>query len=260
MVRNLFGILLALVGAAAAAFGPMRLWYGDRLGRSFRVEDIFTATGITDIQAGLYTGLFMPMLVAGGLTLIGSLFRSRFVVGLASGVVLGVTSLWMIRQGQDSGSLTAGGDGLGEGVGYSAGGGLLLLIGALVMRGRHVRARRDAQARVDDGDRYGYGDGQAPAEPQAPPQSYGSFGTTHGPHGAYLAGEGYRSPPPRYNDYEDYEDDSTPPEEWDPWNAGRSQPGATPGQPQQGPQQQPPPRPDTQRIPRRPDHRRRGYY
>jgi hypothetical protein len=258
MVRNLFGILLALVGAAAAAFGPMRLWYDDRLGRSFRVEDIFTATGITDIQAGLYTGLFTPMLVAGGLTLIGSLLRSRVVVGLASAVVLGVTSLWMIRQGQDSGSLTAGGDGLGEGVGYSVGGGLLILIGALVMRGRHVRARRDAQARVDDGDRYGYQYDQAPPQPEAPQQQYGygAFGTTNGPHGAYLADGGYRSAPPRYDDY----DDSTPPEEWDPWNAGRPQPGAPPGQPQQGPQQQPPPRPDTQRIPRRPDHRRRGYY
>lgn len=256
MVRNLLGILLALAGAAAAALSPFRSWYAGRDGRYFRVQDLFTATGITDTQAGLWTGLFLPMIVAGVLTLIAVLLRSRFFVALAGLIVLGFTALWMVRQGQDAGSLTAGGNGLGEGAGYAAGGGALLLVGALVMRGRHVRARRrGAHARIDEGDRYEpYDDGYEYSES---PQPYGPFGTTPGPHGAYQADDGYGPPPGRY-------DDSTPAEEWDPWDAGRPGPQEPPQQPPQGPQQQPPGPPqgpsDTQRIPRRPDHRGGGPY
>ncbi|HEV7627168.1 MAG TPA: hypothetical protein VGO89_11780 [Streptomyces sp.] len=256
MVRNFFGILLALVGAAAAVFSPFRDWYGGRLGRFYRVEDLFSSTGITDVRASLFTGLFLPMIVAGGLTLIAVLLRSRFVVSVAGLVVVGFTALWMVRQGQNAGSLTAGGNGLGEGAGLAAGGGVLLLLGTLVMRGRgrHVGSRRrGAHARLDERDSYAPHDDGPDYEPSEFPQPYGSFGTTHGPHGAYQADDGHPPPPKRY------EDDATPPEEWDPWEAGRPQP-----EPPQGPQRQPPGPPmgpsDTQRIPRRPDHRRDGQY
>lgn len=255
MVRNLLGILLALVGAAVAAWSPFRVWYGGRLGRYYRVQDLFTGSGVTDAQAGLWTGLFLPMVAAGIVTLFAVLLRSRFLVALAGLVVLGFTGLWMVRQGQDAGSLTAGGNGLASGAGLAAGGGVLLLLGALVMRGRRVRPRRrGAHARVDGPERHSpVDDGYEPSES---PQPYGPFGgTTHGPHGAYQADEGYGPPPGGY-----YEDDATPAEEWDPWEAGRPQQGQV--QPPQGPQQQPHgPRhgpQDTQRIPRRPDHRRGG--
>ncbi|SCK40422.1 hypothetical protein H181DRAFT_03513 [Streptomyces sp. WMMB 714] len=260
MVRNLFGLLLALAGAAAAVWSPFRAWYQDRDGRTFRLQELFSGTGITDARADLWTGLFLPMAAAAVLTLIAALLRSRLLVALAGLLVLGFTALWMVRQGQAAGSLTAGGDGLGEGAGLAAGGGVLLLMGSLVMRGRRTGSRRrGAHARIDDGDvdeRYGG------YEPSESPDPYGPFGTTHGPHGAYEADDGY-GPPPGH--------DETPAQEWDPWSRpARQQPPPDEPYPPQGPQQlgeQPPPGPDpgagpsgTQRIPRRPDQRGDGPY
>ncbi|MFC4494441.1 hypothetical protein ACFPA8_09885 [Streptomyces ovatisporus] len=262
MVRNLFGLLLALAGAAAAAWSPFRAWYQSRDGRYFRLQELFSGTGITDTRADLWTGLFLPMAAAAVLTLIAALLRSRLLVALTGLLVLGFTALWMVRQGQAAGSLTAGGDGLGEGVGLAAGGGLLLLVGALVMRGRHGGTRRrGAHARIDDGDRPEPYDDHAPSES---PNPYGPFGTTHGPHGAYQADDLYGLPPGRH-------DDATPAEEWDPWSRpAPQQPPPDQPYPPQGPQQQgpqPPPGPPpgagpsgTQHIPRRPDQRGDGPY
>lgn len=283
MVRNLFGVLLALVGAAAAVWSPFRTWYGGRLGRGYRLDELLSPSGITGTQSGVWTGLFLPMLAAAVLTLLAVMMRSRLLVTLAGLLVLGFTILWMVRQGQDAGTLTAGAGGLGEGVGYAIGGGALLLMAALVMRGRRPRGRRrkgrKGRGRVDDS--YAATGGAAAHEEDEyseMPQPYGPFGTTHAPHSAYQADEG----PPYGRSYDPYYDEQqTPPEEWDPWAAGRPGPGPGPGpeappppadQPPQGPQQQggqppPPPGPeqgrgphDSQRIPRRPDHRRGGPY
>jgi hypothetical protein len=307
MVRNVLGVLLALAGAALAVWSPFNPWYGGRLGRDYRIGELFGSTGITGTQAGLWTGLFVPMLGAALLTLLGALLRSRLLVTLAALVVLGFTVLWMVRQGQDAGTLTTGAGGLGEGAGYAIGGGALLLMGALVMRGRRRRGRRRkgrGDARVDDG--YGAAgypqdelyDGGYGREYSEMPQPYGPFGPdedARGAHGAYLAdeppgGPPYGQPPgqPHRRSRDPYHDDSTPPQEWDPWAAGApapppdippalnepygTPPGAPPGgsadQAPQGPQQQPPTGPrgegpgpgspgpdDTRRLPRRPDHR-----
>lgn len=221
MVRNLLGILFALVGAAAAAWSPFLTWYGGRPGRDYRVNELFTSTGITGTQSGLWTGLFLPMVVAAAITLLGALLRSRLLVALAGLLVLGFTVLWMVRQGQEAGTLTAGAGGLGEGVGYAVGGGVLLLVGALVMRGRRAKGRRrkgqGRRGRVDD---------SAAAPPAVPhenheyselPQPYRPFDTMSGPHGAYQADD-WQVYGRRHDPY--FDDDSTPAEEWDPWAAG----------------------------------------
>lgn len=254
MVRNLLGILLALIGAAAAAWSPFRAWYGARLGRDYQVGELFSAAGITGSPAGLWTGLFAPMLGAAVLALLAVLLRSRLLVALTGLLVLGFTILWMIRQGQAAGTLTAGAGGLADGVGYAVGGGALLLMAALVMRGRRPRGRRRkgrGRGRVDDSRSAAFADtGPEDEEFSEMPQPYGRFGTTHGPHEAYQADD---QPPYERSHHPFYYDDSTPPEEWDPWAAGHpestpppSQPGR-PGEPEnpsrqppQGPQQQPP--------------------
>ncbi|MGH3314434.1 MAG: hypothetical protein ACRDP3_28255, partial [Streptomyces sp.] len=201
-------------------------------------------TGVSDAGATLWNGLFLPMAVAGGLTLIAVLLRSRAVVVLAGLFVLGFTILWMVRQGQAAGTLTAGGSGLAEGVGVALGGGVLLFLGALVMRGRGGagghRRRGHARGRDErDDDRFEREDEFGPPGPYEEP--YGP----PGPHGAYQADE-YYGPPPGPGD--------TPAQEWDPWDTGR--PG--PPQPPQGPQQDP----HNDRPPRRPRpyQGRDGYY
>ena len=147
MVRNVLGGLIALIGAAAAVWSPFRPWYDGRHGSDIRIDDLFG--GITDSGAELFGSLLLPMLFAAVLTLIGVMLRARLMVALAGVVVLGFTILWMIRQGQAEGELTAGTDGgLGVGAAAALGGGVLLLLGALIMRGRRHRVD---DGRYDDG-------------------------------------------------------------------------------------------------------------
>ncbi|MFG2194497.1 hypothetical protein [Streptomyces sp. NPDC048639] len=156
MVRNLLGSVLALIGAAVAVWSPFHAWYGGREGQDIRVQDPFT--GITSaVPSSLYLSVLLPMLVAAVLTLIGVVLRSRLLVAVAGLLVLAFTFLWMVRQGMELGSLTAGGDGgLGAGAGLAVAGGVLLLLGALVMHGRQGRARhgRDGPETPED-DLYG---------------------------------------------------------------------------------------------------------
>ncbi|WP_149179337.1 hypothetical protein [Streptomyces sp. TRM49041] len=140
MIRNVIGAVLAVVGAAAAVWSPFVAWYEGRLGRYYEIDDPFT--GITAERADLWTSLFLVMAVAGVVTLVGLLLRSRLTVLLAGIIVLGFTILWMVRQGQAAGNLTVTGDdtGVGWGVALALGGGLLLLLAAAVMTGRVRRA------------------------------------------------------------------------------------------------------------------------
>jgi hypothetical protein len=168
MVRNVVGSLLALAGAAAAVRSPFRSWYGGRHGSDIRVDDLFTSVGVTHHDAALLGSLFLPMGFAALLTLLGLLARSSLIVALAGCLVLGITVLWMVRQAQFSGSLTAGGNGLDTGVALAVAGGLLLFAGAFLISG----LRRP---------RYGEPDQFAPpaahepppepAEPPYPPQT-----------------------------------------------------------------------------------------
>ncbi|WP_329195658.1 hypothetical protein [Streptomyces sp. NBC_01435] len=136
MIRNVLGSVLALIGAAAAVLSPFRDWYDGRLGRHYRIDELFT--GITAGRPGALGSILLAFLFAALLTVVGVVLRSRPLVVFAGVVVLGSTVLWMVRQGQSTGSLTVAGDGsgLGRGVAEAAAGGALLLVGAAVMSGR----------------------------------------------------------------------------------------------------------------------------
>ncbi|MFD9542433.1 hypothetical protein [Streptomyces sp. NPDC060022] len=146
-IRNTIGLVLAVVGAAAAVWAPFRSWYNGRLGHDFRVWELFTGAGVTDSGAGLFASMFLPLLVGAVLTVLGVVFRSRLLVLIAGVITLGFAVLWMVRQGQAEGSLTVTGDsnGLGSGVGLALLGGLLMLIGSAIMGGRERRAVRKAR-------------------------------------------------------------------------------------------------------------------
>lgn len=145
MIRNVLGSLMGVIGAAAAVWSTFRAWYGGRHGRDYRIQDLFTGTGITDHKAALFGSLLLPFLFAALLTLVAVVLRSRLLMGLAGVIVLGFTVLWTVRQGQAAGGLAVGADGpgLGDGVANAFGAGALILLGAAVMRGRprrHVRS------------------------------------------------------------------------------------------------------------------------
>ncbi|MEU9112021.1 hypothetical protein AB0D04_09570 [Streptomyces sp. NPDC048483] len=169
MVRNVIGSLIALLGATAAVWSPFRPWYDGRHGSDFRIEDLFGH--LTDNGASLFGSLFLPLAFAALLALIGVALRSRVLVALAGVIVLGFAVLWMVRQGQSAGELTAGTHGLGAGVAGALGGGALLLLGALVMRGRgsRVGGRRAAQPYDDGYGGYDDGYGRYDERPAPPP-------------------------------------------------------------------------------------------
>ncbi|MGW8486569.1 hypothetical protein [Streptomyces sp. NPDC055886] len=142
MIRNILGSVVALAGAASAVLSPFRDWYGGRVGRDYRVRDLFE--GITPVESGVLVSILLPFLAAALLVGLGVVLRSRLVVALAGLVVLGFTILWMVRQGQAAGSLVVGGGGAGlqVGVANALAGGVLMLIGALLMSGRPGRRER----------------------------------------------------------------------------------------------------------------------
>ncbi|MEV0845274.1 hypothetical protein AB0J21_05170 [Streptomyces sp. NPDC049954] len=168
MVRNAVGAVLAVVGAAAALLSPFRAWYDTRLGRQYRLSELFGSGGVSGAHPNLLWSLFLPFLVTAVLTLAGVLARSRALVALAGVLALGFTVLWMVRVGQaNGGSLTldADGSGLAQGVAGAAGGGLLLLLAAAVMSGR---ARRRPEPATGP-----YAGHDAPDSPDSPANAYG---------------------------------------------------------------------------------------
>ncbi|TLS46205.1 hypothetical protein FE633_09650 [Streptomyces montanus] len=176
MVRNVLGQVLALVGAAAAVWSPFQAWYNGRDGQYYRLEDLVTGTGITNVSAELFASLFLPFVVAALITLIGLVLRLRVLVAVAGVIVLGFTILWMVRIGLVEGSFTISGEeanGLGLGTALAFGGGVLLLLGALFMRGRgaggkHVKGRRGPLTPVDQREPYEPYEPEEPEEPDGP--------------------------------------------------------------------------------------------
>ncbi|MDF6044146.1 hypothetical protein LRD69_18790 [Streptomyces sp. JH14] len=149
MIRNILGSIVALAGAAAAVLSPFRDWYDGRLGRNYRVADLVNGISadsnvITGVRPGLWGSIWLPLLFGAAVTVVGVLLRSRLLVAFAGVVVLGFTVLWMVRQGQATGSLTVASDGTGlqTGVAYAAGGAALMLLGAVLMPGRRAGGSR----------------------------------------------------------------------------------------------------------------------
>ncbi|MFJ2558962.1 MULTISPECIES: hypothetical protein [unclassified Streptomyces] len=242
MVRNIFGSILALAGAAAAVFGPFRAWYDGRIGRDYRVADLFD--GVTPNGAGLFTSLLLPLAFAALVTLVGVMARSRPLVALAGLIVLGFTVLWMVRQGQAAGSLAISGDGsgLGVGVAYTAGGGVALLLAALLMSGRRRAGRRDREQPYEP----------QPYEPQPydprqyEPQGYGQP-QGYDPQGGQ---QGYE--PQRYGQDQRYEQEPWPQPQPQPPQT-QTQDGDTQSLPVTGRWYEENGAPDTDRTPRRDD-------
>ncbi|WP_037871546.1 hypothetical protein, partial [Streptomyces sp. SPB074] len=143
MVRNVLGGVLAVLGAVCAVASLFRPWYDARLGREYRLPDLFASGGVTAARPDLLWSLFLPFLLAAVLTLLGLFTRLRTPVLLAGVLALGFTVLWAVRVARangDSLTLAADGSGLRVGAGRAAAGGVLLLLSAAVTARRPRRA------------------------------------------------------------------------------------------------------------------------
>jgi hypothetical protein len=134
--RDTLGIVLAIAAAVGAIVAPLLDWYGDREGRDYRLTDLFSSDGISVDDAELFTGLFLPMLVAAVLLLIAVPLRWGWLMAVAALIVLGITILWMVRQYQVADSLSISRDGLGEGVAWALVAGVLGLVAGATTYGR----------------------------------------------------------------------------------------------------------------------------
>ncbi|MDT0425473.1 MULTISPECIES: hypothetical protein [unclassified Streptomyces] len=196
MVRNVLGGVLAVLGAAGAVASPFRPWYAARLGREYRLPDLFSSGGITAAHPNLLWSLFLPFLLAAALTLLGLLTRLRTPVLLAGVLALGFAVLWAVRAAQangDSLTLAADGSGLRLGVAGAAGGGVLLLLAAGIMAGRVRRAPAPPPVPVPPPPPPAYTDGPDEDDWRAP-ASYGPTGA-NGTYGSSRPGP-YGSPEP----------------------------------------------------------------
>ncbi|MEY9927076.1 hypothetical protein ABH926_001701 [Catenulispora sp. GP43] len=178
-MRNVLGSLIALIGAAATLVSPWKPWYNNRHGSDYKFYEVF-GSGITVSRSGVMDSVFLVFLVTAIVAVVGVVLRSRALVLGAGVVAFGFAILWMIRQGQAAGELTitgANNRGLGTGLAYAFGGGLLMIIGALIMTGRPrqtVVAERSGTARTADQTAYGAAATTtaapaAPATTSAPP-------------------------------------------------------------------------------------------
>ncbi|MFT2015462.1 hypothetical protein ACMA1D_06365 [Streptomyces sp. 796.1] len=188
MVRNVFGSLIALIGATAVVWSPFRAWYDGRHGRDVRIDDLFTGwDGGPDTDVALLRSLLLPMLCAALFALLGLALRVRLLVALAGLVALGFTVLWMVRQGQAAGNLVVDGEGNGLGVGVAGalGGSILLLIAAPLMTKRPTRRVDGAPRPVprDDVRTHGAHDARA--------AFHGRYDGAPGPATAYGAADPY---------------------------------------------------------------------
>jgi hypothetical protein len=144
MVRNILGSLIALVGAAAAVWSPFRAWYDGRHASKIRVGDLFT--GLTGHNAAVLGSVFLPLAVAGLLTLAAVLFRSRIATGVAGLLVLATVVLWGFQQARTPANLST--HSLDSGVAYALIGGVLILIGSALMSGRPGKGRHRTEGRT----------------------------------------------------------------------------------------------------------------
>ncbi|WP_070195172.1 hypothetical protein [Streptomyces oceani] len=262
LLKRMLGSLLALLGAAIAVASPFRSWYAGRHGQDYRIGELFTPDGVSGADAALIGGLFLPMVVAALLTLVAVVLRSTLTAALAGVIVLGVTVLWMVRQGQAAGSLTAGGDnGLGLGLVMALVGGFVLLTGAVLMKGPR---RRRARHRMADEERRRQRVRTEPARPVAPGQPAQSArpATPAGPSPAEADARNTRSTPARTDtepvDERPARDGGEPAtgpdgDTADHERAPEPQPQPAPEQPQHEPQ----PEPLSQRLLERVRHPRR---
>jgi hypothetical protein len=149
MMRNVLGAALALIAAAAAVISPFRDWYDGRAGQDIPLGDLFSGDGLTSGDAALFGGMFVPMLVAAVLVVVGVLLGWRLLVALAGVLALGFTVLWMVRQYQLTDSLLIGSGGMAEGAMSALAAGVLMLFASTVMTGRRL-GRRATPVTVDD--------------------------------------------------------------------------------------------------------------
>jgi hypothetical protein len=123
-MRTLIAILATVAGAAAVVYSTFLPWYRDRQGRFIPLNELWN--GVTTTTTDMVNSLFVPMVLAAALVLVGLAIGKRWLMVIGTIIALAVFVAFLGQQLQSEALASQ----FRQGFWGAAGGVLLLLIGS----------------------------------------------------------------------------------------------------------------------------------
>ena len=124
-MRTLIAIVATLVGAGAVVYSTFQPWYAGRTGRQIPLSDLWN--GVTTETADMIGSLFVPMVAAAALALLGLTLRKRALMAIGTLIAVVVFAVFLGQQLQTEALASQ----FRQGFWNAAGGTLLLLVGSI---------------------------------------------------------------------------------------------------------------------------------
>jgi hypothetical protein len=129
-MRTLIAILATVAGSAAVVYSTFLPWYGDRQGRQIPLSELWN--GVTATTTDMVSSFFVPMVLAAVLAITGLIIGRRWLMAIGTLIALVVFAVFLGQQMQ----VEALASQFRQGFWNTAGGCLLLLIGAITRQSR----------------------------------------------------------------------------------------------------------------------------
>lgn len=126
----LIAILATVAGAAAVVYSQFLPWYRDRQGRQIPLNELWN--GVTTTTTDMVNSLFVPIVIAVVLALLGLFIGKRWMMALGAFLAVVVFAVFLGQQMQ----VEALASQFMQGFWNTAGGCVLLLIGAITRPSR----------------------------------------------------------------------------------------------------------------------------
>lgn len=124
-MRTLIAIVATVAGAAAVVYSTFLPWYGDRQGRQIPLSELWD--GITASTTDMIGSLFVPMVLAAALALLGLVIGRRWLMAIGAFVAIAVFAVFLGQQMQGEAFASQ----FRQGFWNTAGGCVLLIIGSI---------------------------------------------------------------------------------------------------------------------------------
>ncbi|WP_125728418.1 hypothetical protein [Kibdelosporangium aridum] len=129
-MRMVIAIVATVAGAAAVVYSTFLPWYRDRQGRQIPLNELWN--GVTTTTTDMANSLFVPIVVAVALSLLGLIIGRRWMMALGAFLSVLVFAVFLGQQMQ----VEAFASQFRQGFWNTAGGCVLLLIGAITRPSR----------------------------------------------------------------------------------------------------------------------------
>ncbi|SMD15234.1 hypothetical protein SAMN05661093_05228 [Kibdelosporangium aridum] len=123
-------IVATVAGAAAVVYSTFLPWYRDRQGRQIPLNELWN--GVTATTTDMVNSLFVPIVVAVALAMLGLIIGRRWLMALGAFLAVVVFAVFLGQQMQ----VEAFASQFRQGFWNTAGGCVLLLIGAITRPSR----------------------------------------------------------------------------------------------------------------------------